>query len=391
MIDEQLPMHQVYVAEHEDREYRTIQEALAHTERASLLPGYSFPKSHHSSPPHRNAESLLTTGRFSLPTMFREITAWSPEVGPVVRESFKMTPGTLEASDDEIASDGLATMARSMAESWDTEANVLMPHSGGYDSRLLSGIVHKHCQVDPERFRMACWEPEIEAFEDIISFMGWPKECVVVVGKGEGPTDFYAPVLLDFGFLGANLYGAESFYGGLLLFAKRFATLGIPKPNRILAGTWGNAATAWNKWRWPTIAHFVGMHSVPAPYPIEGEMYLPCVSMPWVEHVCRFDYKNTSNDKIIVKMLDELSPGLSEIKNPRFELAALIEEYGNDPYHAISQATADAMLEIYNATDYAKVYPVSAMPLHTEFSEELRHYMRAAVVAHAKTLTEVEL
>lgn len=134
---------------------------------------------------------------YSQATMFNEISAVLPELHP--RLYTMLESPSCPKPGGSLAGRVYKDICNYLVEYWDDSKVHVMPHSSGYDSRVISGIIKK-LGLKGEIYYI-CIEPEVDEFLKIADYMDWSKKSIVSVQ--DRPRDYFADVL-DFDYIGAH-------------------------------------------------------------------------------------------------------------------------------------------------------------------------------------------
>ena len=92
-------------------------------------------------------------------------------------------------------------LTETIESAWDSKMFHVIPHSSGYDSRIISGILTKLRKRNGDSWLgdllFLCLQPEGELFKRIMRFEGWEPSQYVVFKEGDPATDYYRD-LVDF-------------------------------------------------------------------------------------------------------------------------------------------------------------------------------------------------
>lgn len=263
-------------------------------------------------PTIHEAASALTAGTVTLhegETLFKEIRR-------VVFPGFMYdaTPGD-ETPDPRAAVQCLRDYLKHRLE----DRTYIMPHSSGYDSRLISALLREL----GIRVIFVCWQPEVEATIALLKHMGWPARNVIRVGYGT--VDYQVPALRRVG-----TYQSED---RRFIVGPGLANEVVGSIRPTISAAFADETLAFNTQRWPSVKHFHHRHVLDGPEPWETtDWVFPFVSREWITYLTEHRIEHADDFKRA--MLEEFN--LDTWPNQRYELAKQIKEQGGHDYARLS-------------------------------------------------------
>jgi hypothetical protein len=295
----------------------------------------------------------LQAGECARPTLFLEIDAVPGPQPDWAAEVWGRKPGEIEEGVDDLAARGVAALRDYLTCISSTDL-YLMPHSAGYDSRLISLLVGER---NNGNVYFMVWQPEVEATQALLEAIGWDPSRVRVIGAGE--VDYQAPAL-DMLALGSYQSEPDRFIVGPSLADLSIGGEFAKWP--CITAAFSDETFGYNTARWPNVAYFHAARLLDGPSPWQcSDWIMPFVSEQWLTFLSTYRVANTDNLKRA--MVRHISPRIADIANPRYELAEQIAKYGHHQYAKISDETRHRVARAYEASWYAKnVNPVFRCP-----------------------------
>jgi hypothetical protein len=393
---EQLPMWPVYGVEDLGSDYPTLLEAAKALGRVTLDRAY---KPFRYSGYWKQEEPMMVRW-----TVFREIEALPPGARGCgkVPDTLRTGPGTETAPVGKIASRALSALASAIVAIED-DRHYVMPHSAGYDSRLLS-LLLKTCGYEAEQFTFVAWEPE-EAYARQVVYAVWGSLVVAKTPAGfvPGDEDYFAPILTDFVALGSVLGDHGRWMGGFHWLA---ATHNVPEGFGMLSAIFADETMGYNRARMPSWGHFLAGRMMENPSPVATttrDWIMPFVSVPWLEVLSTYDLSTipcernreevrlyewySPSDTLKREMIRQLDESLLEIPNPRFALAKRTRPPHNEilPHTKLSRETRVRMRENVEGSYLQRCMPTLCQGNVPEnvmdcYDPWLQQYQLAAIV-----------
>jgi len=423
MIADQLNLFPLYQAG--GARYRSLKEAAlalgsarVHAQHALIRrPGEAANMARYA-----RRSKAIRQGAYGRDTLLRYVRAVPPGEGFGLADLHARGKGRTKTASRKIAELGVAALERHIEASWNPDARHVVMHSSGYDSRLLSALLHRIASRRGPGWlgetKFVCFQPEIEFARAIFNHIGWQGERWAPVRPTAPAVDYYAPCL-DFATMGANLSESERFWGGPLITQLELAGyLDTAKPMQVLTALFSDETQKWNRLNWGDIAWFIGCFwfDNPAVFPgvPECEAILPFASRPWLEVVTEHSWPNFGEheapvralvkgksgiDAMKIAMLRTIDPELAALPNFRFEVRAIRERNrtpqdpgrGHIDQQKISSATAQAMEDAYRSSWYATAIGPDRLDYQNDrtfvyWSDRNAHYMKAAIYEHLRGL-----
>lgn len=288
-------------------------------------------------------------------------------------------PGDERAPLAKIASEGLDAIISALAELG--PGDWVMPHSAGYDSRLVAALLPEHV-----RPRYIVWEPEVDVAESTMD-KRWIRSCYRPI-DGQ---DYYGSSLLD-SRLGYWLSDPSRFMSGFLFLERDWARY------RMVSAMYADETMGWMmpgeaRLRMPTFGDWRRFRVFDQHQPC-AEWMAPFVSGQWLERIVfkyQLDEREPNTDEIRIyeqfspgdtlkrEMLRQIDPHLLDIPNPRFELAKRTRPPFNEvlPHTLLGDETRKAMQERFNM-------PTLAPDRVSAYDPWLCEYTRRAMVEAAQ-------
>jgi hypothetical protein len=233
------------------REFTTLQQAAKAMGAVSLNDDYDPPPRPGRTvmPIYEQHANALLSKRYTRATLFREILSRPAyDVPEDIGEIYAKPPGRRMLPLDELAPLGVDALRRAIAREWKSDKHWLMPHSSGYDSRLVSALLREH---KTGNVRFLCWQPEVVSARRVIESIGWAPEHIYEIGEGDW--DYQAPAL-DFIALGAYQTEAERFIPGPSLVEQHLAA--SRHDWLTITAAFADETLAFARAGWPSIAYF---------------------------------------------------------------------------------------------------------------------------------------
>lgn len=391
MID-QLPVMPRFRIKTTKQTFNTLQEAALNIGNVTINRNYElFFK---NIPQHiknrynilaREFKNKLTVIRDSL---FNEIEVFSEPVPPSMRFLFARYINKRRIDINLLAQNLVDRMSKFIESSWDSNKTHVMPHSSGYDSRLISTIIRRLTQKNGREWLgdiyFICWEPEVRDFMTVMQYEGWDKNHIILI---KGPaTDFYRQAVSFFN-LGKYCSDSNRFicYCFDYLIYKKIENLNLNNV-QIVSGLFSDeilrkeATTPRADMIWNDLSHFMVhfLHDVHFEWS-SFDVLLPFMSLNVIDYL--FDYNLPRADDLKLAMLNYLDPNLAQLPNYRFEYFKIIRKQGSHPYYRLSDATvANMSRALKNSWYFGVLNPsINISNILVNDSKILKDYTNAAI------------
>ena len=327
-------------------------------------------------------------------SLFKEINVVSLPIFEFMRPLFKRRVGT-KAIKPEILANILVDKMFSFIESnWDTFKTHIMPHSSGYDSRLISIILKK--LVDKNgidwlgELYFISWDPEVKGFKSIMVHEQWPEKHHVTITANRG-LDFYKNAV-EFENVGKYCSDANRFicYCFDYIIYKAIEKLNVGNV-QIISGLFSDEILRKEVSKnrrdviWNNLSHFMVhfLHDVR----FEWSMYdtlLPFISFGVIDTILNYDLPKA--DQLKLMMIKSLDKKLAGLPNYRFEYFDIIKKEGIHPFYRLSKTVLCEMEASFKDSWYFKnvngvVFPKLTTGLVND-SVWLKEYTKAAICEH---------
>lgn len=311
----------------------------------------------------------------------------------------ELRPGKRPIEASYLAEKAVEALKRAVLEAWDPEREHIIPHSSGYDSRLINAVIWQLADEQGQdwlgKTRFFCWEPEIFEFQRIMRFMGWPEDMAITV-PAERAEDYWVPAL-NFKVLGRWMSGlVRKVWLGPVLMRRTLEEMGVGQNNpQVISPLFSDETLAWSRrdgGSWDEFAES-RFQNQPHPWPGGGaELVLPYLSAPWIETLSQYEIPLNVDD-FKLEMLMVIEPSLADpfgFQNMRYMAGQLIKAKGHTPWDRISTNTRAMMLRNYADSEYGRQMPeIEGKPFMSGEdavginNAHLYHYVRAAVAEDA--------
>jgi len=295
--------------------------------------------------------ALLDRDEFTRTTMFNEIEVVTREPSPEIRALYRQTPGTKEIETTYMAEQCVKALAAAIEDEWEPDKVHIMPHSAGYDSRLISAILRNLARKNgPEwlgEMRFACWEPETAYFKRIMDHMGWPERFICPI-RSDRVVDYYERVT-DFDLVGEIYCEPERFWAGPALARVMMQDEGIDEDDCVgITALFGDETGKMNRLSWPGISYFLACYLFENPSPWLGSeipFMTPFVSKPWLELLSRYKIPCTLDyfKLEMIAIADREMVDLFRFPNFRFVHGPIMSHKKYHPHQVLSEETAKKM------------------------------------------------
>jgi len=391
-IREQLPVFPRYRVRGEKTVYETLRDAAEGIGRVTLDQEHKSvrrPGIERDAGYEEKAKGLLN-GAFSRSTLFKEIEA-IPE-NEDMKAWYELSPG----DDARIDAGYLAEMAVSavmeaVEQAWDSTKAHVVPHSSGYDSRILAAAIRaltaKNGMDWLGETHFVCWQPEIAYWRRIMDYMDWPKSMQCPVYPERPALDYYREVC-RFDEL-KDLCDVHRIWTGAALAAKALREKGVDVENaQLFSAVFSDETQKWNRVGTPkTLGSFLTRYffDIPSIWSVyNSDIVLPFLSKPWLSLMMRYRIP-CPVDQFKLEMIRILDPNLADVNrfpNYRFVLGPILSTKGYGPYQRLSMDTVREMTSDLNRSWYGKmIAPKCELPgpvLHP-YSENGSDYVKAAI------------
>jgi hypothetical protein len=385
----QLPLIPVYRIAGIRDEYPTLLEAAKALGRVTYNPDAELVRYQHhwKTITEDTAGSIHATHEHRRPTIVNEVTAVTPAMKPLLRPMLRDGPGVLDTDCESMAHECIAAIRAHLRDALEGDRHYVMPHSAGYDSRLLSLILADMGASPP---LLVAWEPEAEAALEIMSML-WPKACVPhIMRQQRDEDDYFGRFLRDFAFLGRAVSDPVRWMDGY----HWLAWIAWPNNTGLLSAVFADESLAWASTKQPSLAYMLAGFMFDNPSPCASctrDWILPFASLPWLRVLTSLDIDAiepeegySRADTLKREMIWQLDARLLEYPNPRYELAARNKAREVLECHLLSEATMDAMRRNLAKSYYCRErteWVIGEVPRHVSpYCTWLREYTTAAII-----------
>jgi hypothetical protein len=305
---EQLPSYSVFKVG--DRFFESIHEAALSLGEVTLTKSYYY-----------------AFNEIALPrqTMFQEIIAHTPKNPPMIEQLIKETPRfRVDVKPGKMAKEIVAGIRQHLETYWDSSKVHIMPHSSGFDSRIVSYIIK---QIAEERGKdwlgeiyFFCLAPEVSDYYEIMDWMGWSRDKALAFDSPKDPIDFHLDII-DFDRVGGVIDEAFRVMRVGDYFRQLLNTLSVKKEDvQFVSGVFGDE-TALNAWNLPNFAtRWVFEFGAPENSFCSSHLF-PYVSYPVLDVWTKYN-RPLPKDKFKLVQCDQLHPKLRNFVNYRMRVIA---------------------------------------------------------------------
>ena len=155
----------------------------------------------------RKARALKRKGKASFPTIFEEINS----VVAFPRGFLLQSSPTLKSRADwpKLRIEIYKGIISALDKALDNDGPVIIPHSSGFDSRLITGLIKKEFSRRSEVY-LVCLQPEIDHFSPLKTYLEWDDETWVEIKEPSWGVNYFDRTL-DFPNLGRWASGCGRF------------------------------------------------------------------------------------------------------------------------------------------------------------------------------------
>lgn len=158
--------------------FYTIQEAANYLGKVTVRPGYRHPANYDV----QRLQKFKQSRQFCRGTLFKEIEAVSFDMNDKMVRLMDLEPGNRQLNDAEFGEKMVTALIRFFLRNWNPLLVHVVAHTGGYDSRLLSGILKtlgKELGKDLGTLYFVCIQPEVESFKTVMEIEGWESKQII--------------------------------------------------------------------------------------------------------------------------------------------------------------------------------------------------------------------
>jgi len=301
-------------------------------------------------PVYRKYGEQIEAGGFTRGTFFNEIEVVLKDVPAGIRSLYGRKPGEKKIEVGYLAELGVKALEEAVVSQWDSQKIHIMPHSSGYDSRLISAMLMRLAERNGIEWlgemRFVCWEPEIRYFRKLMDYMGWPEHFVCPVKEKSGPVDYYREIL-DFDFIGKIYCESERVWAGPALGRKWMKENGLDETRcEGITGLFGDESMKWHRLNWGKVSYLVACYLFENPSPWLGSdipFMAPFVSEPWLDLITRYRM-GCGLDDFKLSMIQIIDPELNNLNrfpNFRFVAGPIMQQHRAHPFQMLSENTVD--------------------------------------------------
>jgi len=297
---------------------------------------------------YREYAGRIIDGAFSRTTVFNEIEVVLKHVPAGIRSLYGKVPGEKKIEVGYLAEMGVQALTAAIEAQWTPGKIHIMPHSSGYDSRLISAILMRLADKNGIEWlgemRFVCWEPEIRYFRRLMHHMGWPEHFICPVKEGAGPVDYYGEVI-DFDLIGALYSENERLWAGPALGRKWMQAQGLDEDQcEGISALFGDETMKWHRLRWGNVAYLLACYLFENPSPWTGSripFMAPFVSEPWLALITRYRIGCSVDDfkLAMIHMVDPDLVNLDRFPNFRFVAGPVLSQHRYQPFQVLGDET----------------------------------------------------
>ena len=399
MINEpyaQIPMFPCYRIKQTGECFFSLQEATINSKSVTFDPDHYLIRrpGNIKMPVYAEYSRQLQAGIFARPTFFEEIEAVPPRPAPGIQQMYGRTFGQEEIGLEQLARLAVEAITGFIERSWEPDRIHVMPHSSGFDSRLISAILRRLGEKNGMdwlgQLYFVCWQPEIPEFLRLMVHFGWPARMIIPVYPWRQPEDYYRDIL-DFDFIGRNYCEAERFWAGPSLGAMALNELGVGYDEELrgIGALFSDETGKANRLGWPDVGFFAGCYFFDNPSPWLGSharFMFPFVSGDYLEIITRYRIPVGLDffKRACLKLLDPALIDNEALPNARFRIGPVLSKKGYHAYQAISEKTRLEMAERFLASWYCRKFKkdevVPFPPVLRYYDEKTTEYIKAAIV-----------
>ena len=361
----QLPMMPFFMVKQTGKFFPTLQEAALSIGTVTVNKNYSlfFRKVPISVKKTYGVMASNFCSNFTIKrnSLFKEIEVISLSIPEFMRSLFKKRVRVKTIKPEVLASTLVDRITSFMENNWNTSKAHIMPHSSGYDSRLISVILKKLTDKNGVDWLgdlyFISWDPEVKGFKDIMAHEQWPeKHQIIITGKG---LDFYKDAV-KFDNVGRYCSDVNRFicYCFDYIIYKAIEGLGV-NDVQIISGLFSDeilrkeVSKARKDTIWNNLSHFMVhfLHDIH----FEWSMYdtlLPFMSFDVIDTI--LDYDLPKADDLKLMMIRSLDSALADLPNYRFEYFDIIRKEGIHPFYRLSKPVVKEMEASFKNSWYFK-------------------------------------
>lgn len=363
---EQLPLFPCYRIKGTNYDFFTLQEAAEHQYFVTPDPDHALIRrpGKEKKAIYKERSKELHAGTYTRPTFCKEIVALPPEPSPNICSLYSSTSGKKKMRVEVLAQRCVEALMYSIQSQWDNSKVHIMPHSSGYDTRLITGILRNLRKKNGDEWLgtvlFYCFEPEIAYAKKIFDYMEWPKDWWIPVREGVGPVDYYAEVM-DFSIIGKLYCEAERLWLGPVLAKLVLEERGYTDDLIGISALFGDETCKWNRLRWNDLGFFLACYFFDNPSPWLGshvKFMFPFASKWWLHLLTEYRIPDKV-DLFKLEMLKVIDPKLTDpykLPNYRFILGPELRERGFHDYQRISSDTVRNMTKRFRESWYCNIY-----------------------------------
>lgn len=364
----QLNLFSLYKIKFLDKLFYNIQDAALFLGNVSINKSYVIQNDPNKINEIKGQVTLFKNGNFFRDTIFNEIISvpfeqYSDNINKLLLKKPKREKIEIKI----LAKLYLENVKDFIKNNLNREKHYIMPHSAGYDSRIISKILFDLKKENINSFKsikFVSWQPEIFETEKIIRFIGFSDDTILKIRPEHDEIDYLDDLFSDINFLGKRI--SE---GNKMLFqmfrAEEIIKLAIPKNEVVmLSALFADEIMKFNIRNWESLSTFFILYFSIIPYnwaPVDYVLY-PNLCEKNLELLTDYEvprntpFKLNSIDDFKIEILNILDEDLAKINNPRFGLSKFRKENGYAKYHQISNNLREIIETNIRSSWYYKNY-----------------------------------
>lgn len=290
---------------------------------------------------NRRSVDLKRFGFFEEETLLQEIVSTTINVSEDLFSYFFKIPYLKEIKAEILASKLVEKLRTLIERNWDSEKLHVMLLSSGYDSRLITLILHElYLKKGKDGFGTCLFytfEPEVSLAKKFFFQLSFPRNWFVPITFEEKEIDYYSDVI-NFSNVAKNHSEASRFFLGFVLINDYLRSqVGSKEDIIFISGLFGDETTRWNRRRMGDLSYLISYYFYDRPFYFLSEnsrFFIPFISKDYLEVLTKFCV-NIPVDDFKKKMISIVDSKFVNDINYRF----LDNKYKNFNFSLISQKT----------------------------------------------------
>jgi hypothetical protein len=281
----------------------------------------------------------------------------------------------------------LDVLMQEVERNWNSDKIHVLPHSSGYDSRLMSYIIKTLAEKNGEswlgKMYFICFQPEIQPFLEIMKYEGWSKNHIVTVRPNAPQTDYFAEGMKFENMM--KIRYPRRFVCRCFDFVLNKAISNLGNGDvQLISGMWSDEVMEYGS-MWKTTKELKHLMKTDVHFDWEDyDTLLPFASDEFINTFIKLKPELPKIHRYEIKkaIIDVLDSGLSALKNYDYEYWKTIRRTGTHPIYKISEETRNEAQKAYDASiyKYRRDIKIVIPDAISNKSEDLIHYMKAAML-----------